>query len=266
MSTLITRRQVDTLVVAITHEIQETALKAIGDCVEQGCEVKSVARFYENLSGRIPVEHINHAWFAYELNEANRKIYTVTKRLFDIFFSLLGLLAIGLILPIIALLIKLESNGPVIYSQVRVGKGGKPFKIYKFRSMIQNAESGGAVWARENDTRITKVGMFLRKSRLDELPQLVNVLIGDMSLVGPRPERPEFGETLSDAIPFYNRRHIVLPGITGWAQIKFPYAASIADAREKLQYDLYYIKNRSIFLDLVILARTILVVIKKLGR
>jgi lipopolysaccharide/colanic/teichoic acid biosynthesis glycosyltransferase len=155
------------------------------------------------------------------------------------------------------LAIKLESKGKVIYKQQRVGLNNKVFNVYKFRTMQENAEQNGAVWASVNDPRITKIGILLRKTRLDEIPQFLNILIGNMSFVGPRPERPEFVEQLKQEIPFYNERHLIKPGLTGWAQINYPYGASVADAKEKLQYDLFYIKNQSVALDISIILKTI---------
>jgi lipopolysaccharide/colanic/teichoic acid biosynthesis glycosyltransferase len=163
--------------------------------------------------------------------------------------------------------IKLDSPGPVLFKQVRVGKGDKEFIIYKFRSMRRDAEQkSGAVWARENDNRITRFGQFLRKSRIDEIPQLFNVLMGSMSLIGPRPERPEFVKDLKKVVPYYAERHFVKPGITGWAQVCYPYGASVEDAFEKLRYDLYYIKNYSLWLDFKIMFKTVSVMLKKMGR
>jgi exopolysaccharide biosynthesis polyprenyl glycosylphosphotransferase len=185
-----------------------------------------------------------------------------TKRLFDILASgTLLLLTLPLML-ITAILIPLENRGPVFYSQERVGQGGKPFKVLKFRSMRVDAEKDGRPqWAREKDSRVTRVGSFIRKTRIDELPQILNVLKGEMSFVGPRPERSFFVEQLIQQIPYYNYRHNVKPGITGWAQIRYPYGASVEDAIEKLQYDLYYVKNHSLFLDLIILFQTMQVIL-----
>lgn len=262
---LVQRHSIDSIVLAITHDIQETTLKAIGDCIELGVMVRNVPQLYEHLSGRIPIEHISHYWFVQELDESNRQIYVLAKRMIDIAFSFVGLLVTALITPVIALLIYIDSPGSLFYSQVRTGKNNRTFRIYKFRTMVENAEKGGAVWARVSDSRITRVGHFLRRTRLDELPQLYNVIRGDMSLVGPRPERPEFVEDLARHIPFFHRRHMVLPGLTGWAQINFPYGASVDDSKEKLKYDLYYIKNRSVFMDLLIMLRTVGVMINKTG-
>ena len=179
--------------------------------------------------------------------------------------------AVGLVLvlplfPLIAVLIKLDSRGPVFYRQMRVGQGEKKFMLYKFRTMVQDSETGtGAVWAQKNDPRVTRVGAFLRKSRLDELPQLFNVLEGDLSFIGPRPERPEFIEELKRIIPYYSERHVIKPGLTGWAQVKYPYGASVQDAIEKLKYDLYYLKNLSFVLDMTIILDTIKVVLLREG-
>jgi exopolysaccharide biosynthesis polyprenyl glycosylphosphotransferase len=189
------------------------------------------------------------------LNSSVMQIRKV-KRVVDITISLLGLIP-GLPLILLSgLMIKLSSPGPVIYRQQRVGLGGQPYFLYKLRSMRTDAEAQGAVWARKQDARVTRVGYFLRKWRIDELPQLFNILKGEMSLVGPRPERPEFTEKLATFIPFYNERHLVQPGLTGWAQVRYPYAASFEAAARKLQFDLYYIKNMSFLLDGAILLRT----------
>ena len=258
--------RINSIIVPSSAQLPDSTLRSISDCSELGCELISTSHLYERVTGRIPVQHISHMWFISELDASERLAYRSGKRFLDVLLSAIGLLATGLLFPLIALLIKLDSPGPIFYSQIRSGKNGHPFRIYKFRSMVHNAEKTGAVWAKVNDNRITKLGLLLRKTRLDELPQLYNVLLGEMSLVGPRPERPEFIEQLAKEIPFFTKRQLVLPGLTGWAQVKYPYGSSTSDALEKLQYDLYYIKNRSMFLDLEILFRTISVVIKKQGR
>jgi len=191
--------------------------------------------------------------------------FLLVRRAFSVIISLIGLILALPLIPLVMLAVRLDSKGPVFYTQTRVGKGGRLFKVVKFRTMRQDAESGtGAQWAANNDPRITRVGKFLRTSRLDEIPQMWCVLKGDMAFVGPRPERPEFIEMLQEEIPFYFVRHMVRPGVTGWAQIKYKYGSTVEDAREKLQYDLYYIKNASIGLDLVILFLTVKTVL--LGR
>jgi exopolysaccharide biosynthesis polyprenyl glycosylphosphotransferase len=184
------------------------------------------------------------------------------KRTFDVVFSLLGLLLTLPFLPLVALMIKVDSRGPIFFRQVRVGELEKEFVLYKFRTMRQDAEnSTGAVWAQKNDPRVTRLGKLLRKTRIDELPQLYNVLIGEMGFIGPRPERPEFVSELKKCIPYYSERHFVKPGVTGWAQIRYPYGASVEDALEKLRHDLYYIKNISLFLDVLIFIETIKVML-----
>lgn len=231
-------------------------------CKFSGVEVVDAPSFYEELTGKLLIEDIKPSWFV--LSEGFKKtgFRSVSKRIFDILFAIICLTITILFIPIIALLIKLDSRGPVFFRQIRTGEGGKDFLIYKFRTMRQDAESEtGAVWAKKNDTRITRIGRFLRKSRLDELPQLYNVLKGDMSFIGPRPERPEMIKELEEMIPYYSERHSVKPGITGWAQVKYSYGASVEDAMEKLKYDLFYIKHLSLFLDLLILLETVKVVL-----
>ena len=184
------------------------------------------------------------------------------KGTFDLIFAVIGLGIVMPFIPVISLLIKIDSHGPVFFKQKRVGEREKEFVLYKFRTMRKDAESKtGAVWAQENDPRITRVGKFLRKSRIDEIPQLFNVLKGEMSFIGPRPERPEMIRKLEEVIPFYSERHTLKPGITGWAQVKHSYGASVEDALEKLRYDLFYIKHSSLFLDLLIVLETIKVVL-----
>jgi len=223
--------------------------------------------FYEKITGKMPISSLERHWFLENITQKNQQWLTISKRILDIalaiFFGIISLL----ILPWVALAVKLESKGPLIYKQARVGLNNKIFTVYKLRSMAKNAEKDGVQWAKENDSRVTKIGKFIRKTRIDEIPQFINILKGNMSFVGPRPERPEFVNTLKEEIPFYNERHLVKPGLTGWAQINFPYGASVADAKEKLQYDLFYIKNQSTALDISIILKTINTVFNKsLGR
>ena len=228
-----------------------------------GLNFQDFASFYERIFEKIPVTSISRVWFFENLKEGEKKIYDKFKRIFDL---ILATTILVLTLPfwtLIALAIKIEDGGPVFYKQERVGKNKKIFKLIKFRSMIKEAEKEGPKWAEIEDQRVTKVGRFLRKFHLDEIPQMINVIRGDISLVGPRPERPEFVEKLEKEIPYYNLRHIIKPGFTGWAQIKFRYARSVEDSLEKFQYDLYYIKNRSLFLDLKILLKTFQLFLKK---
>lgn len=254
---------IDALVLAHGGSANQAGVVA---CVERGVPVLSLPAVYERLTASIPLVCLEPNWFIYELREGNPRAYLIAKRVLDVAVATIGLLATALVLPAIALAIKLGGGpGPLLYSQLRVGYRGRLFRIYKFRSMRQDAERDGAVWAAAEDARVTSVGRFLRRSRLDELPQFWNVLLGEMSIVGPRPERPEFVDLLAEHLPFYQRRHLVAPGVTGWAQVMFPYGASVDDAREKLQYDLYYLKNRSVYLDLKVMFKTIRVMASKFG-
>jgi sugar transferase (PEP-CTERM system associated) len=222
--------------------------------------------FYEKMTGKLLLENITPSWFIFSDGFRITAHVRLVKRVSDVLFSLAGLILVLPFIPIIALAIRLDSPGPVFFRQIRVGEREKNFLLYKFRTMRQDAEKGsGAVWAQERDPRITRLGNFLRKSRIDEIPQLFNVLMGDMSLVGPRPERPEFIEKLKEVIPYYSERHFVKPGVTGWAQVRYPYGASIEDALEKLRYDLYYIKNLTISFDLMIILETVKVVLFRRG-
>ncbi len=232
-----------------------------------------LSNFYESITGKIPLDAIDQIWFLENLSEGTKRTYDVMKRMFDLSLAIcLGLISIPLF-PIIMLAIKLDSDGPTIIKQKRVGKEGKTFYLYKFRNMFANSPDGsaegtsGPQWAIEDDPRVTRVGKFIRKSRLDEIPQFWNILKGEMSFVGPRPERPEFHKELNEKIPFYEERYITKPGLTGWAQIKFKLdfrgKMTIQDTFEKLKYDLYYIKNRSFLLDMSILLRTIKIILQK---
>jgi exopolysaccharide biosynthesis polyprenyl glycosylphosphotransferase len=247
---------------AITRDRPPELVRKILDARFQGINVREMADVYEELTGRIPIRYIADQWllssegFSLLYKEYVQKV----KRLVDVGFSSVLLLLTAPLFGITALAVRLDSPGPIFYKQERVGKGRKPFTIYKFRSMREDAESGGARWAMERDPRVTKVGNLLRLTHVDELPQIWNVFRGDMSVVGPRPERPEFVRMLEEAVPYYAVRHAVRPGITGWAQVSYRYGASIEDAMRKLESDLYYVKNMSLFLDLKIMLRTIGVV------
>ncbi|MDQ5823240.1 MAG: sugar transferase [Chloroflexota bacterium] len=232
---------------------------------EQGAQITPMFAIYQDLTGRVPVSHLGNDWYvALPANvKKTTRTYQLIKRGLDIVMSLGMLIVAAPIIPLTMLAIKLDSPGPIFFKQVRVGQGGKLFKIVKFRSMRQDAEAGsGAVWASNGDPRVTRIGRFLRKSRIDEIPQLWNIVVGDMSFVGPRPERPEFDEQLQREIPFYLARRAVRPGLTGWAQVQYRYGNTIADTLRKVEYDLYYIKNESLYLDLLILLRTVAVVLK----
>ncbi|OIQ49154.1 UDP-N-acetylgalactosamine-undecaprenyl-phosphate N-acetylgalactosaminephosphotransferase [Pseudodesulfovibrio hydrargyri] len=255
------------VVISLTERRGAFPLQEILNCKLSGMEVLDAPEFYERVNGKLMLENITPSWFIFSKGFKIMGLRRFFKRIGDIVLSLIGIILVSPLLPLVALAIKLDSPGPVLFKQIRVGKADENFVIYKFRSMRQDAEKeSGAVWAVQGDNRITKLGAFLRKSRIDELPQLFNVLIGDMSLVGPRPERPEFVKDLKKVIPYYSERHFVKPGITGWAQVRYPYGASVEDAIEKLRYDLYYIKNYSLFLDLRIMIDTISVMARKMGR
>lgn len=218
---------------------------------------------FETFAEKVFIQDLSFSWFLENVRVEEKFFYEKMKRILDILFASIFLITTLPLWLLFAFLIFLEDQGPIFLRQKRVGKNGKIFYLLKFRSMTEDAEKEGAVWAEEEDKRITKVGRFLRESHLDELPQLINILKGEISLVGPRPERPEFVGLLEKEIPFYFLRHIVKPGFTGWAQIKFRYARSIQDSLEKFQYDLYYIKNRSLFLDLKILLQTFRLLLSK---
>lgn len=228
------------------------------DLLEKGFSIKEYTQVYEDLTQRVPVHHVDKDFFRYfPFSRSNQnKLYLFFHRFLDIFIASIGLLLGVVVIPFIFLGNLIGNRGSLLYFQERVGKNGKTFFIIKLRSMVKNAEADGAVWAKKDDMRVTKFGRFLRKTRLDEVPQFINVLKGDMSIIGPRPERPVFVKELSKEIPFYEIRHIIKPGLTGWAQVKCEYASSTEDTLEKLQYDLYYIKKRSLFLDLNILIKT----------
>lgn len=243
----------------IAHELLEAKL--------HGAMVVDIRSFYEHVAQRLPLSQITDEWLlqsdGFSLN--TRGSLRRLKRAFDVMLSL-GLLTVTLPISLLAaLIVRLESPGPVIYRQDRVGLHEKEFTVYKFRSMRQDAEKNGAVWADKNDARVTRFGKFMRKTRIDELPQLWNVLKGDMSFIGPRPERMTFVKELKKTIPYYGMRHTVKPGLTGWAQVSYPYGASVEDARRKLEYDLYYIKNLSLLLDIRILFKTMGVVLFPTG-
>jgi len=256
---LVTEKDVSEIILAITHTVHGELIQAIMNCQEQGVQITLMPLLYEEITGRVPVEHVGDDWsLVLPLNHAATSgFWPLLKRAMDILIACIGLILLVLLFPILALAIYMDSPGPIFYTQERVGKGGRIFRVIKFRSMIPNAEESGAVWAEEDDPRVTRVGRFLRRTMIDELPQFINVLRGEMSIVGPRPERPVFADKLAEQIPFYRARHAVKPGMAGWALINYGYSSSVQDALVKLQYDLYYIKHQSIYLDLLILLRTL---------
>lgn len=252
--------QVDEIVVAVGERRRNGfPVHDLLDCKLSGIDVIDLQGFFERETGKIKLDILSPGWMIFSDGFNQSNFQSAAKRAFDVVVSVLLLLLAWPFMLLVALAIVLESGGkgPVFYRQIRVGQHWKLFNVYKFRSMRVDAEKGGkAQWATKNDDRVTRVGRFIRKVRLDELPQVFNVLKGDMSLVGPRPERPEFVTQLSEQIPFYAERHRVKPGVTGWAQVCYPYGASEKDSMEKLQFDLYYIKNNSLFLDFVIILQT----------
>jgi exopolysaccharide biosynthesis polyprenyl glycosylphosphotransferase len=262
----------DEVVLAITRRdtIHQGAFDALLACHERGFRVTTMEAVYERVLGRVPVDHLGRniaAAFPVEEGGATERLYWAVKRAFDILGALFALIPLGLLVPVVAIMNAADNPGPLFYLQTRLGKGGQPFQIRKFRTMRPNAEAlTGAVWAQARDARVPPVGQFLRRSRIDELPQVLNVLRGEMSLIGPRPERPEFVEQLADAIPFYKARHAVKPGLTGWAQVRFGYCSSLEHARVKLEYDLYYVRHAGFYLDALIALKTAAVVFRLQGR
>ncbi|MBI4117211.1 MAG: sugar transferase [Parcubacteria group bacterium] len=232
---------------------------------KKGIQFVNLATAYERILKKVPLETVSQLWFLEKVSRAEKRFYEFVKRLTDIILSLIGLAGLIVIFPFIGPAIKITSSGPLFYRQGRVGKGGRIFEVVKFRTMIENAETNGAVWAQREDSRVFKAGRFLRKTRLDELPQVFNILKGEMSVVGPRAERPEFVEKFKKEIPFYEERLLVRPGLTGWAQINYGKDLNESDTKEKLQYDLYYIKNRSLTIDLAVILKTIKTVLSATG-
>ena len=252
----------DMIVVALSERRGVFPFRDVLKCKMNGIEVLDAPSFYELVHGKLMLESITPSWFIFSSGFRRSSLFSLFKRGIDILLSIVGLLLTVPLFPFIALAIRIDSPGPVFFRQLRVGNNEKPFILYKFRTMCQDAEERtGAKWAERNDTRVTKLGKFFRGSRIDEIPQLMNVLKGDMSFVGPRPERPEFVEKLNQIIPYYSKRHFIKPGLTGWAQVRYPYGSSVEDAIEKLRYDLYYIKNICPFLDTLIFFETIKVVL-----
>jgi exopolysaccharide biosynthesis polyprenyl glycosylphosphotransferase len=245
------------IVVLASHDTRPEAFERLLDVAGCGFKLVGLSEFYEHAFGRVPVETLRPTWFMNVLHLYQRPYSRFAKRAFDVAVAALGLLAVSWLLPILWLVVRRTGGpGPVVFTQTRLGQGGRPFTIYKFRTMRIDAESTGAVWASENDPRITKAGKLMRKTRLDELPQLVNVLQGEMSIVGPRPERPEFLEQLKDTVPFWTRRHLVKPGITGWAQVRRGYTADAEGTADKLSYDLWYLRHRSLVIDVAVCVKT----------
>ncbi len=257
------------LVIAITGEIHGSTFQAILDAQERGVEETRMPVLYEEIAGRVPVHHLESDWMIRSFTDELRvsSFYEMIKRSMDILGGIIGLLIFGISFPFILIATWIDTGFPIFYAQTRLGQGGRVFKIVKYRSMYQGAEAAGeAKLATENDPRVTRVGSFLRKMRLDELPQFWNILNGEMSLVGPRAERPELVAEFQKQIPFYRARLLVKPGLTGWAQINYGYVANVTETVVKLEYDLYYIKHRSLMMDIIIILRTVGTVLSRKGR
>ncbi len=257
--TLIDEKNVTDILVAISGEMHGHTFQSLLDAQEHGIEITRMPVLYEELSGRVPIQLLEADWIlrSFVDQTSYAGFYELGKRFVDILGGLLGMTLLLVILPFVAFFTIIDSGLPIFYTQTRLGKGGKPYEILKFRTMRQDAEADGRPrWAKKNDERATRFGLFLRKSHLDEVPQFLNVLRGDMSLIGPRSERPELVEHFQQYVPFYRSRLLVKPGITGWAQVNYPYASTVEETINKLEYDLYYIKHKRLYLDLVVLLRT----------
>jgi len=264
---LVSRLNVDRVVVSLADARGKLPMDRLLDIrLDSGVTFDHLASVYEEYTGKIAVENLRPSWLIFSEGFRKTRLLMTAKRVLDVIFSAAGLLIGAPVMLLVSIAVRCTSSGPILYHQRRVGRHGREFTAHKFRTMREDAETAtGPVWSSANDTRVTPIGAFLRRTRLDEMPQLVNVLVGEMSFVGPRPERPEFVQKLTEQIPYYGQRHVLKPGLTGWAQIRYTYGASVEDAIEKLQYDLYYIKNLSIALDFVIVLETIKTVITRKG-
>jgi len=266
---LVVDEGVSEVILAVTREetMDVGMVAALLDCHQRGVQVTYMQAVYERLTGRVPVAHVGRRLHVVlPMERDTSRLYLALKRVLDLAIGFVGTVATLSLLPFIALAIRLEGPGPIVFRQIRTGRGGRPFTLLKFRTMVPDAEAGGPRWAVEDDTRRTLTGRILRRLHLDELPQAINLLRGEMAFIGPRPERPEFVAELKAQIPFYRARHAMRPGVTGWAQVNYRYGSSVEDALIKLQYDLYYIKHCSVFLDAVILVRTLGLVLTLRGR
>lgn len=262
---IVTTEKIQRVVLSLAERRGNMPVKELLHLRFAGIEVEDSHTVYERLTGRILLEHLSPSWLILSRGFSKSQLLVVSKRAVDIICSLIGLVVSSPIIILTAIAIRLESRGPVLYRQERVGLHNKIFEVLKFRSMRENSEGDTPRWTADNDERITRVGKIIRKFRIDELPQLINVLRGEMSLVGPRPERPYFCAVLEEQIPFYGLRHTVRPGITGWAQVRYQYGASVQEAKAKLEYDLFYIKHLSLFLDLAVILETAKVLLWRRG-
>jgi sugar transferase (PEP-CTERM system associated) len=256
---------VDRVIIALEDRRGELPVRELLKLRFNGIVVEDSSTLLERLTGKLYLNSLNPSSFIFSEGFRIKPSQQIARRIVSTLTALVGLLILLPFFPFIVLMVRLSSPGPIFFHQTRVGMNGKNFKVHKFRTMRTDAEATGAKWATKNDPRVTKVGMFMRKTRLDELPQLWNVLIGDMGFVGPRPERPEFVPMLVEQIPYFELRHMIRPGLTGWAQVRFGYGATMAEAREKLEFDLYYIKHMALGLDLLIMFETVKTIIRRQG-
>ncbi len=263
---IINEQKAEELILALDYKNNPHFIQELSDSLTLGVKIFEWQVFFEYVFQKVPTNQIDHFWFIQNFGENHNKLYERIKRLIDILVASFGIVFLALIFLPIAILIKATSQGPVFYKHKRMGFNGNLFTLIKFRSMRDDAEKDGAQWTKKNDERVTKIGKFIRKSKIDEFPQFINVLKGEMSLIGPRPERPEFLPILEEKIPFYYKRHMVKPGITGFAQVIYPYAATVDDSLEKIGYDLFYIKNRSFYLYVKIILLTIRTMLSMKGR
>jgi len=265
---LILKHGVSVIILENNLEMGPEQRRILSDTLELGVKIVPTSFLYEELTGRVPIANLGNTWQeVLPIRHPGTGAFNrVVKRVSDILLASMGIVCWTPLFPVIVLAIYLDSPGPIFYTQERVGKGGRVYKAYKFRSMVPDAEKGKAVWAQENDKRVTRVGRILRKTHIDEFPQFINILKGEMSAVGPRSERPEFVKDLAREIPFYRLRHAVKPGMAGWGLVKQGYGASKEDAKVKLEYDLYYIKHQSLWLDVIILIKTIVDTLMMRGR
>ncbi len=267
---IVTAHEIDMVVLSIDIHEQHELTQELYELIFWNLDITNFGTLYEHITGRVPLSALSESWFLENLRPGHVRLYDMFRMSFDSIIAIVILVITGVLLPLLALLIKSTSPGPLFIKQKRIGKNSKTFTIYKFRTMHAlgkdgSAEINGAEFAKTKDNRVTKIGKFLRKTRIDEFPQALNILKSEMSLIGPRPERPEFVKKIEQDMPFYTVRHIVRPGITGWAQINYPYAKSLEELLVKLQYDLYYIKNRSIMIDAAIFLKTINILFRRKG-
>lgn len=258
------QQKIDQVIVAVPAR-DDKLNKLLLQCMQRKIKVSEFRRVIEEITGQVPIDYLNDNWFLHELCGMNKRYFWYMKRCADLIISCVGLCLTIPLLPLLAILVKLDSPGPVFYVQQRMGRGNVPFRAWKLRTMTDGADRNNVHWTMENDSRITRLGRILRKLHIDEIPQLFNICKGEMSLIGPRPEALSLVEMYNAEIPYYSERHMVTPGITGWAQINYPYGNSIEDTRQKLMYDFYYIKNRGIILDTMIFLRTIRIVLTGKG-